>query len=232
MFGENPVRKQDLSAEDLWVQEIFYTIQGEGPFAGRPAVFIRLAGCNLRCWFCDTDFESSDEHFSVQDLVYEAGGLWPSGTREDPLVVITGGEPFRQNITPLVEALVGHGVDVQIETSGSLALPELLPGVVHIVVSPKTSSIQEAFRGCMDYKYIVRAGELDPEDGLPTQSTQVRGKVNRIARPFLSSATVWLQPMEEQDPAASAANLQAAVESCLKHGYRLCLQVHKIAGVP
>ena len=60
MFGTNPSRKQVLDdGQELWVQEVFYTLQGEGPFSGQPALFIRLAGCNLRCFWCDTEFESS-----------------------------------------------------------------------------------------------------------------------------------------------------------------------------
>ena len=118
MLGTNPVRPQDLNdGKSLWVQEIFYTLQGEGPFCGRPSVFVRLGGCNLRCSWCDTDFESSEWVPALEEILAQIEKIRPSHCK---LIVITGGEPFRQNLAPLVNALLGRDLEVQIETNGTL----------------------------------------------------------------------------------------------------------------
>lgn len=254
MFGTNPIRKQELENDGtLAVQSIFYTIQGEGPFAGLPAVFIRLAGCNLRCHYCDTDFESGlHQRFDIERMLEEVRG----GTREAKLVVLTGGEPFRQDIRPLVAALVGHGYHVQIETAGTLWLPGLeqllrskhedvtVPGL-SIVVSPKTGKVQpEIELFAIAWKYIVKAGEVDPEDGLPNVSTQIQNSPQSrhfIARPpaGFPREKIFIQPCYEYHQAGFQApnlvfnrlNTTAAAEICMKHGYRLSLQQHKIAGL-
>src|SRR4030065_2133681 len=125
MFGANPIRKQELRQDgELWVQEIFRTIQGEGPLAGRPAVFIRLSGCNLACKFCDTEFESG-RMIRWRHVVQEAAALAPARWPE-ALFVITGGEPFRQDIREMVDYLITHYGDVQIETAGALSRNSLI----------------------------------------------------------------------------------------------------------
>src|ERR1700756_5367366 len=104
MFGTNPQRPIDGGdGRTLAVQSIFYTLQGEGPFSGQPAVFIRLAGCNLACTFCDTDFESGIENRMETDVLIEHVGNLLAASR---LVVLTGGEPLRQNVGPLIDRLV------------------------------------------------------------------------------------------------------------------------------
>src|SRR4051812_2880501 len=104
MFGRNPVRKQEQGdGGTLWVQAVFYTLQGEGPFSGHPSVFVRLGGCNLRCVWCDTDFESSSWRPRLDELLARIEAVRPESC---DLVVITGGEPFRQNIVPLVRHLL------------------------------------------------------------------------------------------------------------------------------
>ena len=113
MYGNNlaeiPLLKQE--GRQLDVVEIFPTIQGEGPNSGLPATFVRLAGCHLRCYFCDTDFTSKRTTMTLGGIV----SLIKSNTK---LVVLTGGEPMRQNIVPLCSALAPNH-HVQIETSGS-----------------------------------------------------------------------------------------------------------------
>ena len=149
MFGRNPIRKSIAATTDgqtLAVQEIFDTIQGEGPLAGQPCVFIRLAGCNLACKFCDTEFETKiDNLLSVDQIVAQTTAL-----RHHGWVVLTGGEPMRQNVVPLCEALAARGRHVQIETAGNFWVPEewqgrfehlLHEGDVSIVVSPKTAHV-------------------------------------------------------------------------------------------
>jgi organic radical activating enzyme len=238
MFGKNPIRKRDNSdGSTLWVQEVFYTIQGEGPEAGRPSVFVRLAGCNLACFFCDTDFESSSWRPTVAELVAK---VQESAAGRTKLVVLTGGEPLRQTLSPLLLALFRAGFAVQIETSGTLWQPVLGVYIDHdepltIVCSPKTGRLASGFRAHA-FKYIVgaRAG-LDPVDGLPVLSTQQEGRPLRIARPpesLLLAHRVYVQPMDEYDAERNKQNMIYATDIALRHGYRLCVQVHKIAGVP
>lgn len=226
MFGANPIRKQELRTDGmLWVQEVFRTIQGEGPLAGRPAVFIRLAGCNLACKFCDTEFESGEmvHEDAVETEAWRLAFGW-----KRPLFVLTGGEPFRQDIRYLVKRLLQTG-DVQIETAGTLWL-EGLPNDAEIVVSPKTGQIKAAIMGkASAFKYILRAGEVDAEDGLP--STMPTGVLGRVARPR-PGAEVFVQPCDDHEPMRNKENLEAAKESALKFGYRLSLQQHKILELP
>ena len=108
------------------VKEIFYSLQGEGFHAGRPAVFCRFAGCNLSCTFCDTDFVGTDgpgggRFATPQDVAGHVRSFWPGGGR--PLVVCTGGEPLLQLDAPLIEALHAAGFEIAVETNGTLPAP-------------------------------------------------------------------------------------------------------------
>lgn len=230
MFGGNPLRKQELRTDgQLWVQEVFQTIQGEGPLAGRPAVFIRLSGCNLACKFCDTEFESGAMMDEIE-VLYKVRELTPKSW-SPPLAVLTGGEPFRQDIRELVRRLLYDRYEVQIETAGTLWLDDL-DRRAQLVVSPKTGKLHAAiYSRATDLKYILRAGEVDAEDGLPAVSPQ-SGIAQRLARPSSSSQQVWVQPCDDHDPGRNQLNMRAAVESALRFGYRLSIQQHKIAGVP
>ena len=237
------ITKQDLSAPDsLSVNSIFYTIQGEGPFAGTPAVFIRLSGCNLQCPFCDTEYSSNDIQDPVE-ITNRAIRIIPksqivlAGTGNAPLIVITGGEPFRQDIRRLVKMLINYGFRVQIETNGTLFIADfdLLPHVT-VVCSPKTGAINKQLAPFIDaYKYIIHAGKVSAKDGLPVTSLEHTAK-NGVARPVpfgighhgLAEAAVFVQPADEQDLTKNQANLAAAIESAMTYGYRLCVQVHKI----
>jgi 7-carboxy-7-deazaguanine synthase len=172
MFGQNKVVNphtfDDLPANVLKVTSIFYTLQGEGPYAGRPAIFVRLALCNLTCSFCDTYFNQGDDMAFPDILVameterltfYRNHGLpiparlanfegpavlSPQGQRI--LLVITGGEPMlQQNVAAFAARALYYGYDVQIESNGMFY--RQLPGMVHLVVSPK---VNEKTR-----KYIV-----------------------------------------------------------------------------
>lgn len=228
MFGQNPVRHQELGdGMKLTVQEVFYTIQGEGPYAGQTAVFVRLWGCNLRCKFCDTDFESNESLWATQDLMDHVQAL--AGEHCD-LIVITGGEPLRQNLLPFCRMAHRLGFTVQIETSGSIWIPGLEETGADIVVSPKTPVMNrdvEKWAHC--FKYVVKAGEMD-EHGFPTTNPQT-GKPMVAPRPADPAAQIYLQPMDEGDPAKNRANMIAARDACLKHGYRISLQQHKILEV-
>ncbi len=127
MRGANPVRAPTEIAEVLEVQEIFSTIQGEGPFTGVPAIFVRVAGCNLRCHFCDTDFESSYQGDNCQYVVDVAKKVMDLAGECVPLCVVTGGEPFRQGpaLASLIYRLCRQRMHVQIETAGTLWCPQV-----------------------------------------------------------------------------------------------------------
>jgi 7-carboxy-7-deazaguanine synthase len=246
MFGENPVRKTEYNqdGQTLWMQEVFGTIQGEGPFAGAPAIFVRLAGCNLRCTFCDTDFESSTWRPSLVELGDSIAAEYQKCRSK--LVVITGGEPLRQNIRPFVDMLIDAGMDIQIETSGTVCPPSLVPlleeyhGVsITIVCSPKTGRINPIIeRYCEDFKYIIQEG-CTASDGLPMFSTQEQGVIQQLYRPKdISQKRIWLQPMMEYhgrndvNTVRTNANTRHCVELAMRHNYKVCVQLHKILNMP
>jgi 7-carboxy-7-deazaguanine synthase len=134
------------------VKEIFYTLQGEGANAGRPAVFCRFAGCNLWtgreadrasavCTFCDTDFVGTDgtgggKFVDARTLAAAVASHWPAGS-EHRFVVCTGGEPALQLDDELVAALHAQRFAIAIETNGTLPLPE---GIDWVCVSPKADT--------------------------------------------------------------------------------------------
>ena len=235
MRGDNPLRPQELTDGHLWVQEVFYTLQGEGPFAGQPAVFVRLAGCNLSCFWCDTEFESSTWRPELSELVTAIEAVRPEFCQ---LVVLTGGEPFRQNIRPLVESLLTLSANlvVQIETNGTLFVDLPESDRLHIVCSPKTTALnQRILPRISSYKYLIAAGQYDKADGLPIESTQKSGEIARIARPqAVNNALpqVFVMPIDSGTAAGNQANTAAAVKVALDFGYRLTLQTHKITGIP
>ena len=150
-MNTQPILKQNLLPDGaLSVHSIFSSVQGEGPFVGQPAVFVRLHGCNLQCPLCDTNYSypCAFTKPTPQTLTSTVSALCGAAT----LVVITGGEPFRQNLTPFVNALLDQGFRVQIETNGTLFLPRGNgedPGFpyyrVTIVCSPKTGKINKKY---------------------------------------------------------------------------------------
>lgn len=232
MFGRNPTRKAEhaLPGTSLAVHSIFNTIQGEGPYAGRVATFVRLWGCHLQCPACDTDFESARNDMPIGAIVKRCLDNAPAH-----LVVLTGGEPMRQNIGPLTHALTAADRLVQVETAGSFYYEGI---EAQFVVSPKTPRVHPtlALRATA-WKYIVGAGmEIDELDGLPVTGDLMTGSRHRIARPPVADlrrmrARIYLQPLDEQSAVKNAENVQACVRLCLKYGYSLSLQQHKIVGL-
>jgi len=233
-MNSQPIEKlRRLNEELLDIHGIFYTIQGEGPHAGRPATFVRLAGCNLQCPMCDTEYTQGRQLMSAQHV---ARKCFESPT---PLVVITGGEPMRQpgQLRELVFELLHRGMDVQIETNGTLPMPVgLTSDDCDIVVSPKTDTVQPRIASqAIAWKYVLDSRSVDPTDGLPVQALG-NHVISRVARPsglpsVRSRRHIYVQPADTQDEAQNALNLQAAMASCMKHGYTLQLQLHKILGV-
>lgn len=214
---------------ELIIHSIFPTIQGEGIFAGDPATFVRLAGCNLRCPACDTDYTSVAELNSVKFIK----SYIDSVSAPNKLVVITGGEPFRQDISVLVTTLVDAGYRIQIETNGTLPPTydvNKYSDNVWIMCSPKVGRLhKDLIPHVSAYKYVVGYNEVDLIDGLPTR---VLGLKSRPARPPQEhERLVFIQPMDSKDAEVNGKHLQAAKESALNHGYTLCLQIHKIINV-
>jgi 7-carboxy-7-deazaguanine synthase len=215
------------------------TIQGEGPFTGSPAVFIRLAGCNMNCPGCDTDYTSNRETLTYVQIVDRVMDLRQSDKHTCRLVVITGGEPLRQNIALLCSQLISMDYTPQIETSGTVTVgvPQLEDlkrqhgGKLTIVCSPKAPTVAPPLVPLIDaYKYVM--GYLSvSHDGLPFD---VLCAGITPARPpaVFPRERVWLQPMDTGDKDADALNLKACVESCLKHGWTLGVQLHKLIGMP
>ncbi len=234
ILNMQPIEKKDpeLSGKTLDVQEIFYTIQGEGPLAGEPAVFVRLAGCNLQCPGCDTDYTSSREIMTVEEII-AAVNACANGVNmyHQPAVVITGGEPFRQNLSLLVEQLDYDGITVQIETNGTLPIPRDVFDRSMIVCSPKTGKVATPAY-VHAWKYVMHHESIDPEDGLPTRVLD-HSVSKRVARKNPNGmGSIYLQPMDSRDPEDNKKSLDACVQSCMKFGYTLCLQIHKIANLP
>lgn len=220
-MNEQPLEKKipgDGGALD--VIDIWRTIQGEGPFSGMPATFVRLAGCNLQCPLCDTDYTSARQMIEI-DKIVEQVGHWSD------LVVLTGGEPLRQPLGRLIQAFYHQCVQVQIETNGTYWQPGL--NRASVVCSPKTPSINSKLYPLISaYKYVLRADEVE-KDGLP--SCALAGQ--RPARPCggFPASRIYIQPCDEHDDEKNRKNVQAVVDSCMEHGYRLCLQVQKIVGL-
>lgn len=227
MHGQNPVRKSEHREDGaLQVHEVFFTLQGEGPFSGSPAVFVRLSGCNLRCWFCDTHWDDiQDPYHDPVTLANAVQALMPEHCE---LVVITGGEPMRQRLAPFIAEILSRdeNVVVQLETAGTLWQEELLSddnlGRLFIVVSPKTPTVVAEFYDFSNlaFKYVIRAGDTFP----PAYSTQSSGVANEqiLAAPP-DNNHVYLSPCDEGDPIKNLANLM--------HVRHLALQGHGIAGV-
>lgn len=205
------------------VKEMFFTLQGEGARAGRAAVFLRFAGCNLWsglerdrasaiCKFCDTEFVGTDgtgggKFADAASLATKVAALWPGGGK--PYVVCTGGEPLLQLDAPLIDALHAAGFEIAIETNGTIAAPG---GIDWICVSPKAGA-----------PLVQTSG-----DELKLVFPQSGAEPARFAG--LRFNHFFLQPMFGP---VLEANTKAAVAFCLSHPqWRLSLQTHKMLGIP
>ncbi len=190
----------------LALAEIFYSIQGEGAFSGTPAVFVRLAGCNLSCDFCDTDY-SLKFLASVDEVVSRVRDIGA----QCPMVVLTGGEPLAQTeASALIAALRANGKRVHIETNGTIYVD--VPNDVWVTVSPKERVDPRMARRADEVKLIV--------DGrVPEEHLEL----------FEEHAVLLLQP-EGNKP----SNVELALAYAKGHPerFRLSLQTHKLIGVP
>lgn len=214
------------------VKEIYATLQGEGAQAGRAAVFLRFAGCNLWsgreadragavCRFCDTDFVGLDgpgggRFGTAAALATATAAVWSQalGPGGAPMVVCTGGEPLLQLDTALISALKSAGFTVAVETNGTIEAP---PGLDWICVSPKGAA-PLAQRSGHELKLVF---------------PQVEAAAQPERFESLSFTHFLLQPLDAGDAAVNAANVASAARYCLAHPrWRLGLQTHKVAGLP
>lgn len=228
--SQTPEKKDYQST--LEVHSIFSTIQGEGPFCGRPAVFVRLAGCNLQCPGCDTEYTQNRERLNYVSILQNIEERLMSTSSNANLIVISGGEPFRQNIAPFCDFLIENDFDVQIETNGSMQIPMELSQLVTVVCSPKTAKLHpSALHRANAFKYVMKAGNVREEDGLPLQALDHRA-TPYIARPHKSfRGKIYLQPMDEKNVFQNFKNTQAVLASAMKHNYTVQLQIHKLLNV-
>jgi len=194
------------------INNIFYSLQGEGRNTGRAAVFIRFAGCNLRCSFCDTEFESYRE-MTEEDIL--------TVIRDYPshFVVLTGGEPTLQVDETFVDFLHQHGYEVAMESNGTRPAPSNLDW---LTVSPKVSR---------DGRYEVRGERLPDEIKIVFDENT---NPEAILSPLTThhSPLLYLQPCDTGDPVRNKGITQACVEYIKAHPqWRLSLQTHKLIDI-
>lgn len=214
------------------VREIYYTLQGEGAQTGRPAVFLRFAGCNLWsgreqdrvsavCNFCDTEFVGTGgpgggKFPDARTLAEAVTAAWPDETngakrKAVPYVVCTGGEPLLQLDTAAVDALHAAGFDIGVETNGTIAAPV---GIDWLCVSPKgTAPLLQTSGDELKLVYPQAEDDVQPEK-------------------FVSMAFdhFLIQPMDNEH---KGVNTQKAIRYCLDHPqWQLSLQTHKLIGIP
>ena len=208
------------------VKEIFYSLQGEGAHAGRPAIFCRFTGCNLWsgqekhradavCQFCDTDFVGTDgdgggSFKNAVALAKAVVSYWPESITDiiHPYVICTGGEPLLQLDKDLIEAFHNEGVEVAIETNGTIPVPE---GIDWVCVSPKSGSTVVVEEGD-EIKLVYPQEGHQPSDFA-----------------HLNFEHFFLQPMFDED---ENGHVKETIEYCLTHPrWSLSLQSHKLLGL-
>ena len=207
------------------VREMYYTLQGEGAQSGRPAVFLRFAGCNLWsgrekdratavCRFCDTQFVGTDgpgggKFTTAADLAASIRGVWGDRSTGIPYVVCTGGEPLLQLDTALIRALHDAGFEIGVETNGTLEAP---PGIDWLCVSPKA-----------DAELVQTSGD---ELKLVFPQSEAEARPERFTQ--LDFKHFFLQPKDE----SGTNHTPATVAYCMDHPqWRISLQTHKMMGI-
>ena len=277
MFGQNEVvgRKffKDMPERTLYVTSIFYTLQGEGPFMGQPAVFLRLGKCNLDCSFCDTYFDHGEImtfeaiEAKIMQILNQAPIGNPLNPELDLVLVITGGEPTIQpNLPEFITSQVGSWANIQLETNGTQ--PEILEQCFEnavIVVSPKCVEVNGVpdrylnidhrvsnFAYC--FKFVVSADPASAYHEVPgwvhqwvrhrercgiyispmnvyndqpreMKITVMRGTPTLEERStIIEKVSFWEEGLLNRE--ANKANHEYAATYCMKHGFRLNLQMH------
>lgn len=199
------------------INEIFYSLQGEGFHTGRPAVFVRFAGCNLRCPFCDTDFSHS-EPMTAEQI---ARRVFDYSTHPHTLIVLTGGEPSLQVDNELVDALHAHQQTVTIETNGTHPVPD---NIDWVTVSPKAVSADES-KVVLTHDAKVVLTQADEVKVVFTESTE---KLLPLWRTTIRASHYYLQPCAQPGTEPVRANTDQVVAYILAHpDWHLSLQTHK-----
>ena len=207
------------------IKEIFYTLQGEGAHAGRPAVFCRFSGCNLWtgreadrasavCQFCDTDFVGTDgegggKFRTAADVAGAIDALWPASYPASKYVVFTGGEPLLQLDAALIEAMHAAGFTIAIETNGTLPVPA---GVDWICVSPKMGS-----------KLVVERGN------------EIKVVIPQLGQDLAAYETLDFDNyfVQAMDGPLAEFNTRLAIDTCKRNPrWKLSLQTHKLLQIP
>ena len=219
-FGTNPILSpKKTDGQKLDVQSIFSTFQGEGIFTGFPAIFVRLGGCNLACKFCDTEFDSYLS-LDLKQIITEIKKLSKyKNKRICNLIVITGGEPLRQNIISLCESLLKDKFAVQIETNGTLF--QDLPTQVNIVCSPK-NNLNGYHKIRSDLLPKISAFKILISANITNYNFVPDVGQNQYKTP------VYLQPIDEYDDKKNKENRQLTIKFAREFGYRLSMQTHKM----
>jgi len=192
------------------INEIFYSLQGEGYWTGTPAVFVRFSGCNLRCPFCDTEHQDGTV-YGEDDIVSEI--------MEYPAhhVIFTGGEPTLQLTRPLVDKLHAVGKYIHIATNGSIAVGDDLAAAIDwITVSPKDAPVKIQRIDELKVLYHGAGQKMDALDDITVTHPDCR----------------YLQPCDTGDTEANARILDETIGYIKEHvGWRLSLQTHKMIGI-
>lgn len=212
------------------VNEIFYSLQGEGRWTGTASVFVRLSGCNLKCWFCDTKHEEGTE-MSEEEILERVSSL-TRNSRESrnsiessfPHVVITGGEPGLQLTKTLIDKLHDAGYFIQIETNGTVQLPE---GIDWVTCSPKSADVEnlKVFAPWHSEQDTYQVDELKVVYTHP--GMDLTPYLNMPAREYR------LQPCDTGDSVKNQHILQCVIQTIKENPlWRLSLQTHKIISIP
>lgn len=185
------------------INEIFYSLQGEGHYTGRAAIFVRLSGCNLRCSFCDTNHEPHQE-YSLEDILHEIAAF---PTRH---LIFTGGEPALQLTADNIAFFKNHGYYIQVETNGTRELPK---GIDWVTCSPK-------FEFCRNAE--IRLNHIDE------LKVVYNGTNDMTVYNAINAATYALQPCDTGDESRNTHIVKQAIDYILSHPkWRLSLQTHK-----
>ena len=199
------------------VNDIFYSLQGEGHNTGRAAVFIRFAGCNLRCSFCDTEFDTYRE-MTAEEIV-AAIITYPAR-----FVVLTGGEPTLQVDEAFVDLLHQHGFEVAMESNGTRQAPQNLDWLTVSPKSPLPSDWRGKYQGRMpDEIKVIFEDEISLSDMLKNILFQSEGGEERLY--------YYLQPCDTGNAERNAIIINRCIDYIKEHPqWRLSLQTHKLIG--
>lgn len=232
-MNKQAITKQNLSDKThLKINEVFLSLQGEGPWQGEPVIFIRLAGCNLRCTWCDTEY-TKYATMAINKLVEQCKRM------NCKKVVITGGEPFIQNIGKLVSLLYTAGFNIQIETNGIVSIPGFPWQLCTVVVSPKAgTSIHPDFeKYAFNFKYVTSYVDSISSDGLPISPTQEKGRHAPPRLKNIKGKNIWLMPLthdsedEDLNKVINDRNEKVTEELCIKFNYRYAFRLHKYLNI-